>query len=209
MVKQVAIRPLTDLMREQTNELHQRIEHVQFTQKLFLGVLPKTLYARYLSGLLVIYMALESELIKLSANQYPALRGLRPFFRAQLIQKDLLYILDGREQLNDGFSMWPQKIAEFSNFSLENVLALTYVRFLGDIGGGQILLKRIRPTLGVLNSRWDGVQMYRYDQSIDSLRKKFKAIFNDLSLTSAQKNNLLQATSAAFEVHIKWFECLM
>ncbi len=199
--------PLTDRLREQTEPLHASLEQLPFSQLLFSGDLPRSVYLQYLLGLRLVYQSLEAEIKSWSQVYDKTLEAFYPVFRSQLIDEDI-QVLSGGSSTQSLVNL-PKDLIESIHGSLERTLALAYVRFLGDLGGGQLLARQLRTRWQLPLGHSNGLAMYAYHEQVPELRKKVKSVINGLSLSVVQQELILKAAESMFKLHRQWFLQLM
>src|SRR5262245_58724982 len=131
-------------LRDATDEAHQRAERSAFVEDLVGGRLPRAELARFLVQLHDVYAALEVEVDVARATD----SQLAPFLAPELARLDALDAdlrhLAGRTWRDD-YAVLPStasycdRIRDASRESSGGLLAHHYVRYLGDLSGGQFL----------------------------------------------------------------------
>lgn len=124
--------PFAKNIKHATKLEHDNIEKHPFVDSLIKGKLSDNQYACYLLNLAPIYEAIENKL-NLS-------NGLK---RSHLIRQDLEKYIKAIGPLGDMFFYhnWLQSLFNKDSFSVTSDF---YIRWLGDLYGGQILAKNIR-----------------------------------------------------------------
>ncbi len=82
------------------------------------------------------------------------------------------------------------------------LIAHYYVRYLGDLYGGQILRRRLQSSLGLQAQQ---LSWYQFDQglSLQQHREALRAAINGCALSSEQVNEVIEEALAAFQHNIE------
>jgi len=106
----------------------------------------------------------------------------------------------GSGALVDADNVLSRRIRSWRRDQPHKLAAAVYVRYLGDLSGGQIVQNRLKQTLGLPDHR--GLAFYRFETpSISGLATKLKMQLNDLPLTDATGESLGQAAAECFADH--------
>jgi heme oxygenase len=155
---------LPERLREATRALHTEVERSPLMHELLRGVLPRPAYCAMLRSLHVIYVALEQGLQRQAAHPQLVVLPVAPLARAAALARDL-DVLHGPG--------WPQALhpAPEALAYARHLQALTdtapgllaahaYVRYLGDLNGGQALARVVRRALALAPD--EGVDFYDF-----------------------------------------------
>ncbi len=173
---------LASQLREGTKQSHTMAENTAYMKCFLKGYLATQPFAKLLSNLYLVYRALEAELLRhqnhpiVSSIYFPQLN------RTAHLEADLAYYYG---------TDWKQKIAPseagrnyvahlqtISNIEPGLLVAHSYVRYLGDLSGGQGLKNIVRSTLELPEAL--GTRFYEFDDfsSIAEIRV-FKGQYRD------------------------------
>ncbi|KAI0365709.1 heme oxygenase-like protein [Pilatotrama ljubarskyi] len=168
--------PMANILRQGTAEAHERAEHSQGAKWLARGELDKEEYVRFLMMLWHIYDAFERALEQhathpvLAPTHNPGL-----FSRSASIAADISYLLDVPEAswqthpLHAALMASPppaltQYVSRIQELAAgpdpSRLLAHAYVRYLGDLSGGQFIRRRIVKAYGLDDGA--GVSFYEF-----------------------------------------------
>jgi heme oxygenase len=135
--------PLSHLLRESTAQAHHDAESSSFIGLLFQGKVTPKSYYWYLQAMLKVYTALEDQLTRNQDHPVIALIFIRGLFRVEALHKDLVYWDFAKSELPESVANAVQdyvlRIEGVSNKRPELLVAHSYVRYLGDLSGGQAL----------------------------------------------------------------------
>lgn len=152
----MASRPVHGLsaqIKKRTAGLHLRAERTGFIRGLLRNQVSVTAYALYLRNLLPAYLALESGIQK--NREVPELGAfaVSHLFRAGALERDLRGIVGSDWScflpLLPSGSRYAQRVACVADQSPSHLLGHAYVRYLGDLSGGQILKRHLAKSLSL------------------------------------------------------------
>ncbi|KAI0079518.1 heme oxygenase [Panus rudis PR-1116 ss-1] len=225
--------PVATLLREGTAAAHEKAEHSQGAGWLTRGELDKSEYIRFLMMLYHVYDTFERALDKHASHPV-----LQPTYNPGLLARtpslsaDIAYLLEVQE------TSWPshplhkelqasppqpltdyvsrlQTLADSSDPS--PLLAHAYVRYLGDLSGGQFIRRRLAKAYGLEDGA--GLSFYDFKQlggtgsSTIGDMKKIKEWYRDGMNASVGDNeelkaSILEEANVAFELNSGLFTTL-
>jgi heme oxygenase len=193
---------LSEELPARVGQKHQQLEDLEFSQRLFRGAVELELYVSYLRGLETIYQALEGGLDGSSGDAVIGRLLVPEMRRLPALRKDLEYW--SKEATGQGNEALANAVEVYLAASPLRLIALAYVRYLGDLGGGQMLAKRLatawqRPAQG------EGLQFYAFDRPVAELRSHVRAVLDDERLSEKDGEFIADSAVEAFDLHIKWF----
>jgi len=156
------------ILREVTQERHQAVEDLPFTQYLLHGGITREHYVIYLAEMLEIYRHLESlALSKQLLDDLPELP------RTHRIAQDLLELDPHyQHQLTASSQRYLQYLTDLADSQrYSDLFAHIYVRHLGDMYGGKLIARRV-PGSG---------QWYEFDNRADLVKRFTAKITPDLA----------------------------
>ena len=187
---------LSQALRAGTRDAHVRAERMPFVQRILRKTVVRADYAAYLRSLAEVYQALEERL-----GEAPAwLQGLHPreLYRTPALESDL-------QVLDPEAAAEPVAAAEAAGRRIRelpetHVLAQAYVRYLGDLSGGQALAPLVEDALDLRGGA--GSAFYRFP-GIDP--RAFKASYREgldgLPLDPHQQQEVVEEAVRAFQEH--------
>lgn len=227
--------PIASLLRAGTSEAHEAAENSQGGVRLVKGELDKEEYVYFLMMLWHVYDELERGLE--THASYPTLQTTyNPTLlaRTQSLSQDISYLLgvpEGEWQMHPShnslmasppkpFVDYTTRLRELSGSSdPSRLLAHAYVRYLGDMSGGQFIRRRIAKAYDLDLDRGYGIQFYDF-KKLDSSEsanmgdlKKIKEWYRDGMNTGigddvALKAAVLEEANDAFKLNAGIFELL-
>ncbi len=173
------------------------------------GHLDRHSYCLLLRSLHAIYAALEPALREHASNRLIAPLQADELFRQASLENDLgtLYggdwaaslplartAVDYTHRLTTGGAAQPALL-----------LAHAYVRYLGDLSGGQVLQGIVKASLALEGDR--GTRFYRFDGSdARSLAARFRCALDTPVLTGEEMDAIVEEARWAFSAHTRLFE---
>ncbi len=201
--------PLATRLRESTNSLHRIAERSRLMKRLLGGRLEREAYCRLLRNLHVLYATLEEALERRPHDALIGSLGLPRLYRTPALAADL-------ECLNGtGWSALPvtQSMTEYQShieqLGRENRLLLVahaYVRYMGDLSGGQLLRDIVRKAWGLHGET--GTAFFSFSGSGDAgtLKDDFRSALNGLHCNPATEDRIVDEARTAFGFHVRMFE---
>jgi heme oxygenase len=194
-------------LREATEAAHREAERSTFVEHLTEGRLPLAEHARFVRQLHAVYTALEEVT---AANHDPALAPLLApeLARERALRADLEY-LAGPEwraiELLAATDAYAERIREVGAASSSGLLAHHYVRYLGDLSGGQVLgraIARVYDLPGHL-----GTTAYRFDAiaSPKAFKQSYRASLDALPWDQPERDRATEEANVAFQCNARLF----
>lgn len=198
---------LASALRERTAAAHRRVEGTPFVRALIAGRLDRAAYGLMLRSLHEIYAALEAGLAERAAH--PALAPLRAaaFFRRDALAGDLAF-LHG-EAWPTQLHAQPESLAYAQHLHglarerPELLAAHAYVRYLGDLSGGQILRRVVARSLDLPDG--PGTRFYAFDEPADALAQRLRAALDAAGVEAAARQAIVDEAEAGFVRHERLF----
>jgi heme oxygenase (biliverdin-producing, ferredoxin) len=198
---------LAERLRAATWPQHKTVEQSPFVQAMLRGHLDRAAYCLLLRSLREIYVALEHGLAMSSGHPALAPVDAAQMFRSKALAEDLAH-LHGPGWKAD---LAPQATAvryarhlvEIADVRPELLLAHAYVRYLGDLSGGQALRRVIARSLGLPDG--DGTRFYEF-MDASALAQGFRAGLATVGEETACHADVVAEARAAFDLHERLFD---
>jgi heme oxygenase len=191
---------LSRQLRLATRSLHTAAERAGVMPALLRGVLPLSDYVALLWQLQAIYAALETAL------QQPGAPVLHPALaRGPALQADIAHL---------GARLSPARLPTVVAAALSYadhlaslppswLAAHAYVRYLGDLAGGQLLARTVGRAYGLGEQ---GLCFYRFDAPPGDLSESLRSMLDGLPAT--EHDDIVAEAQSAFQRHVVLFESL-
>jgi heme oxygenase (biliverdin-producing, ferredoxin) len=207
----VATARFSDQLREATDGAHQAAERSTFVEDLVGERLPLASYARFVAQLHAVYTVLEDEADAAAVDPVAA-----PFLAPELVRvpsltADLEYLVgadwsDRIETLaaTDDYCARIRASTEWNG----GLVAHHYVRYLGDLSGGQFLgrvvarVYELPDGLGTSTYRFDGIA------SPKAFKEWYRAQLDAAPWTIAERARIVDEANAAFACNSAIFTAL-
>ncbi len=204
--------PLSALFRSETQSEHAASEKTPLMEAFMRGDFNRNDYWTMLQNLQPVYRSLEEGLQRNAADP-----GVAPIYFPELaretaIESDLAYFWNGemRPALTEAAQVYAARIDKIAGDSPYLLAAHTYVRYFGDLSGGQFIARIVRKFLNLSGS--DGLAFYDFrnvgaDQvELAAFKNRYRAGLDALPVDSAQTQLLVEEAQRAFRFNIAMFE---
>jgi heme oxygenase len=188
---------LVNSLRNVTQKLHKRAETTGVVEELIRGHVTLDAYLLYQRNLCAVYQTLEAELLR---NQ--SRNGLTDLVRSDLmryssIKNDLNAITYGDWETTlpvlAATKRYLNQIKVASNEDSLAILGHYYVRYLGDLNGGQVLAKLLSKRLGLTAKQ---LSFYRFSE-VENMTLYKKQLLSSLEKIGGQPEALERITHEA------------
>ncbi len=141
-------------LKDETRSLHRKAEQTGFMRLLIGGRMGAPAYCRLLRNLLALYSALEPAILRQAKHPLLAPVVALDLFRCAALRADLRALnrdegtaLRSTEPLAAATQVYVQHLRGLAETGAERLLAHAYVRYMGDLNGGQRLASIVANTL--------------------------------------------------------------
>jgi heme oxygenase (biliverdin-producing, ferredoxin) len=198
-----ASQPLIDRLREQTRALHRQAERAGAMGALLRGELPHSAYLLLLQQLYALYGALERACASQAGNPWMAFLGRDWWTRCEALRQDLGDSMPFRLPVMKSTQAYVQRLEALTNASDPALLGHVYVRYLGDLHGGQVLAARVQKLYPM-----QSISFYEFgdDKLVADLRVRLVSGLNATNLHGAEAENVVKEAVWAFQQHLAVFE---
>ncbi|QTN24682.1 biliverdin-producing heme oxygenase [Rhizobacter sp. AJA081-3] len=203
---------LAERLRSQTWPAHKQVEATSFVRALLGGQVDRNGYCLLLASLHPIYAALEAALLRQA--QHPV---IAPVFNSELLREeplgsdlDHLHGPAWRDELaaQPAARAYAARIAEIERSEPALLVAHAYVRYLGDLSGGQALRKIVARALGLAPEA--GTRFYDFGspQQVGAMAQRFRSGLDQIEGDPASREAIVSEATDAFRRHGELFEQL-
>ena len=197
-------------LRAATQALHTRAERSGVMPALLAGRLPQTRYVALLASLHAIYAALEDSLAARQAD--PRLGSLNDpgLARRAALEADLARLHGPGWPAEVGVAAaaraYAARLRALAAAGAPALGAHAYVRYLGDLHGGQVLARIVARAYALSGAA--GTDFYRFgrDDELPAQRAALRAALAALPLSAAEGEAFVAEACWGFEQHVRLFE---
>lgn len=203
------INGLAQRLRAATKELHAVAERAGIMPDLLRGQLTRQCYCELLRNLFEIYRALELALTARAGDPALAPVVFPRLFRTATLAADLDILWPGswREQLplQSATHLYVARIEELSESAPALLAAHAYVRYLGDLSGGQILRRIVARMLGTRQG--EGTSFYEFgsDLEVAQSARVLRAGLAALPVDESREAAIVAEALDGFRMHERLF----
>lgn len=194
-------------LRERTEGVHKRAERTGIIRDMLNDLVTRNGYQLYLRNLYEIYSTLEH--CRQRPESVPTLGQFIPpeLCRAHAIARDLGHLQEGDWQSEipvlDSAIAYRDRIERLSRQSRNaELVAHAYVRYLGDLSGGQLLAQRLARYPGLAEEQ---MSFYKFERISDLQHAKlqFRQALDDFGAVTADPDLILNEAKHAFQLNIE------
>lgn len=203
---------LSARLRDETADVHEAAERSGFMTRLLDGGLPVAAYVQLIGQYLPIYRSLEAAGDRLGDDPVAG-----PFARAQLarchaLETDLVSLAGtdwaANVRVTEATDEYAARIDAACSEWSGLFVAHHYVRYLGDLSGGQIIRRILRRTYDLADDR--GLSFYVFDD-IDNgvqFKKQYRTQLDATGLDTAECDRIVAEARRAFQLNLAVFDSL-
>lgn len=201
---------LAERLKTETRALHTSAERSTFMAVLLRGRLERPAYCALLRNLHAIYAVLEPALERHAQHAVIAPVYLPALWRGPALEHDLDVLHGAGWQvdlpLQSAAHDYTQRVRELGTARPALLLAHAYVRYLGDLSGGQMMSGIVARTLRAQDA--SAVAFYDFGDSRRTceLTQAFRAGLRSVVTDAALADELVHEARQAFELHRRLFE---
>ena len=165
-----APRALSEQLKEGTAAAHAAAENVHFVKDFIQGNIPLPLYKRFVADLYHVYKALEKRLEQEALAQPRDQGGIvAPIFfpwelsRTESLEADLEHWLGADWRTAPELEPSPctlEYVQRIERTTPAGIVAHAYTRYMGDLSGGQVLLRKAQKAFGLQRGSTEGLSFY-------------------------------------------------
>ncbi len=196
-------------LKAATSSLHRQVERSPLMARLLRRELPRRNYVQLMQNLQAIYAALEPALLRHAADPALAPVLLQGMFRAEALAADLA-LLDPSHTpphaLVPATRAYVERLQELDRSAPGLLVAHAYVRYLGDLNGGQALQRLVARAYGLEGGA--GTRFYDFGARATQQRmlEAFRMGLGVIDQRSTQAQAIVAEAVGAFERHAEIFD---
>ena len=201
---------LAESLKAETKHLHTALERGPLMHSLLCGQMPRTPYCALLRNLHAVYDALEPALRRHATHAAVAAVYSPALFRSQSLADDLTELHGAGWQqeiaLAPAGSRYVLHLQELADARPALLVAHAYVRYLGDLSGGQMLRRIVAGALALADGR--GTRFYDFGAppEVTAHVQAFRAGLAQLGHDAEQAAAIVAEAVLAFRLHQALFD---
>ena len=203
---------LAERLRHETRDLHTEVERSILMRALLRGELSLAAYCMLLRNLHPIYLALEAALVRHAADAALAPVSVPALFRSDALAQDLQRLYgDSWAQtigLEPATQLYVARLRQLEEANPALLVAHAYVRYLGDLSGGQLLKRIVAKNLQLPSGT--GTAFYDFGDAdrTQALTRAFRAGLDNIPADEARIGAIVAEAKRAFALHRTLFQQL-
>lgn len=203
---------LAQRLRNETRDLHTEVERSTLMHALLRGELGLRPYCMLLRNLHAIYRALEAALTRNARQPLLAPIFASALFRSAALEQDLdsLHgpLWNQAIALQPASLLYVARLRELDRTSSDLLVAHSYVRYLGDLSGGQLLKRIVATSFQLTGSAGTAFYDFGDTDQTRALTHQFRAGLTNMGADQAQTSAIVTEARQAFEWHRDLFKQL-
>lgn len=202
---------LSQVLREETANAHEHAENSQFMTLLMEGELDVDDVVRLHAQYWAVYRALENAVREVAAKTYAAQVYDARLERTTALENDLRHLLgeNWKEEVEilPATKEYVERIEALGKGGSGAIVAHHYVRYLGDISGGQVIARRLGSLYGISS---EALQFYDFSVigKIPPYRKAYREALDALPLSDVERVEIVEEAKRAFGYNSRMFQAL-
>ncbi|HWA59628.1 MAG TPA: biliverdin-producing heme oxygenase [Gemmatimonadales bacterium] len=195
-------------LRQETKQNHTEAERSGIMRRLLTRTLDQPTYVALLRNLLPVYEALEEEMTRHQDDAVVAPFHHPGLARSEALRQDLDYL--GGSGWRDlpvlpETQAYVQQIHAAARRDPALLVAHAYVRYLGDLSGGQILKKIIAESFKLTGG--EGVSFYEFPAlgDVDAFKHRYRAALDALAPPRERADSIVQEAIGGFQANSRLF----
>jgi heme oxygenase len=210
------ITSLAQRLRTETRDLHTEVERSPLMHALLRGELKLGAYCMLLRNFHAIYVALEAALTRHATEASLVPLCIPALFRSDALARDLSDLYGAAWErtivLQPATGMYVAQLKHLQETDPALLLAHAYVRYLGDLSGGQLLKRIVAKNLGLAAGSGTGTGTAFYDfgdaDTTQGLIRQFRAGLENIPVDQTRIDAIVAEAKRAFELHRSLFQQL-
>jgi len=206
--------PLSVALREHTRTAHERAETAPYVQQLLAGALPLSGYTWLVAQNHAIYQALEAAGDRWRGDPIAGPFLLDELTRVPHLEADLEQLLGPDWPVQAAALRVPAteryiaRLRQVADHRPGGFVAHHYVRYLGDLSGGQVIKATIERIYGETGRRATGFYTFAAIAKIKPFRDRYRELLDSVPLTGEQRQQVVAEAVLAFELNQAVFDDL-
>lgn len=201
--------PLSARFREQSRQVHREAAESRFLAALTDGSLDLAGYAALVTQHAAIYRGIEHLADSFAGHPVAGAFVFPELYRTPALTADIEFLhangANGAkpENLTPATERYVARLAELTDWP-GGFVAHHYVRYLGDLSGGQAIGRSVASQYGLTNGG-DGLRFYHFDQvpSPKLFKDRYRELLDSADWDEAEKTRILGEIDLAFRFNLE------
>jgi heme oxygenase len=189
---------LTERLRAATADLHRTAERSGIINDLLTGRADRTGFTALLHNLLPVYEALEAGLERHRGQGLLRSLARREVYRATALRDDLVR-LGGSPQILPEAGRYAARVVVAASGEGATLMAFAYVRYIGDLSGGQTLSRLISRSL---NLSPPAFYHFADIEDLPAFREEYRQAIDHVGAGLSDASSIIAAAQEAFQLDI-------
>lgn len=207
----IEIESLSVELREATADVHRQAESSAFVKRFTGGGVDRAIHSRHLRALHPVYAALEDGLKRHRDGPRVGAFFLPQLWRTSALEEDLRFLLGNdwrRHAPVPAAVRYADRLTDLSSHTPVLLVSHAYVRYLGDLSGGQMLRRFAAQSLGLEH---DGLHFYDFPEidSAGAFKNDFRRRLDELTLDDTERRLVVDEAREAFRLNSAIFAQLV
>jgi heme oxygenase len=195
-------------LRAATRGLHAAAERSPLMATLVAGRVTRLRYVALLASLHAIYAALERALAARADDPVVAALDAAPLARRPALERDLAALAAGPVEPAPAAQVYAARIDALAAHGSPALAAHAYVRYLGDLHGGQVLARQVARALGLADGEATAFYDFGPPERVQALRRRLRDALGRLPVDAQGADAIVAEACWGFEQHRVMFEQL-
>lgn len=199
---------LAQQLRQGTKQAHTASENTAFMKCFLKGVMEKKPYAKLMADLYFVYSTLEAEIYRHRDHPVVGKIYFPELERKQKLEADLAYFWGDNWQEKVAPSpagkLYVDWIKAVSQNQPECLVAHSYVRYMGDLSGGQGLRKIARSAMDLPPDQGTGLHEFDAMPTVEAKREfkaKYRDALNSISVDEETVSAIVEEANYVFQLN--------
>jgi heme oxygenase len=199
-------RPLSEVLRQRTRSVHAEAERTGLVADILHRRADRNGYALFLRNILPAYETLEAGLSKRSEHPVVAAFARRALYRSESLRADILRIHGAGWRrslpLLDSALRYADQVARAASGDGIRLVPHAYVRYFGDLSGGQVLKRLLTKSLSLPD---EALTLYDFPDiaDVDAFKSELREAIDLAGRMVDDPEALVIEALAAFEHNIR------
>jgi heme oxygenase len=199
---------LAQQLREGTQQSHTTSENTAFMKCFLKGVMERKPFAKLMADLYFVYSTLEAEISRHREHPVVGKIYFPELERQQKLEEDLAFYWgeDWQNQISasPAGKVYVGRVKEISKTQPERLIAHSYVRYMGDLSGGQSLKKIARSAMDLPPNRGTGLHEFDAMPTVEAKREfkaKYRDALNSISVDEETVSAIVEEANYVFQLN--------